>query len=60
MLSVVSPPYEIQQTATAVAKLYDADSAELLVEKPMNERLYSFGGEIDKEIVKLLSEEEKP
>lgn len=53
-------PYEIQQTATAVAKLYDADSAELLVEKPMNERLYSFGGEIDKEIVKLLSEEEKP
>lgn len=53
-------PYEIQQTATAVAKLYDADSTELLVEKPMNERLYSFGREIDKEIVKLLSEEEKP
>jgi len=53
-------PYEIQQTATAVAKLYDADSAELLTEKPMNERLYSFGVEIDKEIVKLLSEEEKP
>lgn len=53
-------PYEIQQTATAVAKLYDSDSAELLVEKPMNERLYSFGREIDKEIVKLLSEEEKP
>ena len=53
-------PYEIQQTATAVAKLYDADSAELLVEKPMNERLYSFGEKIDKEIVKLLSEEEKP
>ena len=53
-------PYEIQQTATAVAKLYDADRAELLVKKPMNERLYSFGVEIDKEIVKLLSEEEKP
>lgn len=53
-------PYEIQQTATAVAKLYDADSAELLVEKPINERLYSFGEKIDKEIVKLLSEEEKP
>jgi len=46
--------------ATAVAKLYDADSAELLVEKPINERLYSFGEKIDKEIVKLLSEEEKP
>ena len=50
----------IPVAATAAAKLYDADSAELLTEKPINERLYSFGVEIDKEIVKLLSEEEKP
>ena len=53
-------PYEIQQTAVAAAKLYDTDGAELLSGKAVNERLYSFGVAIDKEIVKLLSEEEKP
>ena len=53
-------PYEIQKTAAAAAKLYDADSAKLLAGKAVNERLYSFGATIDKEIVKLLSEEEKP
>lgn len=52
-------PSEIQQTAAAAAKLYDTDQNELLKNDSIDEKLYSFGLTVDKEITKLLSEEEK-
>ena len=52
-------PSEIQQTAKAAARLYDADVSEIINSKIIDEKLYCFGAALDKELKKLLAEEEQ-